>query len=120
MDKKNRVRTNREYRKIYDTGTSKANKLLVLFMKENGLGYNRVGYTVTKKVGKAVTRNRVRRLMKESYRKNTLNSEIGYDLIFLSRINCKEATYKEMESAVKHIIKISIKDKKNDHVASSR
>ncbi len=112
MDKKYKVRSNREYRKIYDHGTSKANKLLVLFIKENGLGYNRVGFTVTKKVGKAVVRNRVRRLMKEAYRQHELKNPTGYDLIFLSRVNCKDATYKEVNSAVRHILKISFQEKK--------
>lgn len=45
----------------------------------------RVGYTITKKIGNAVTRNRLRRMMKEVYRLNFHNIKEGYDLVFIAK-----------------------------------
>jgi len=107
MDKKNNLRNSREFRKVYDKGKSIANRYLVLFYLENNLDYNRVGISVTKKIGKAVTRNKVKRLIKEGFRVHSDKVKNGYDLIFLSRIRANQATFKEIESAINHLIKKS-------------
>jgi len=107
MEKKYKVRSNREYRTIYDKGRSKANRNLVVFYKANGLNYSKIGFTATKKLGKAVTRNRVRRLMKESYRQINTDIKPGYDIIILARVSATEIDFKAMKSAVGHVLKIA-------------
>lgn len=107
MEKKYRLRSNIQFKKVYSNGKSYGNKLIVLFVFKNGLKYNRVGYSVTKKVGNSVTRNRVRRRMKEIYRLNCYKIKNGYDLIFLPRTNIKDSCYKDIESAMFHLLRIA-------------
>ncbi|SCY62941.1 ribonuclease P protein component [Alkaliphilus peptidifermentans] len=99
------LRKNDDFRKVYKNGNSMANKLLIIYLMKNFTEVNRVGFTVSKKVGKSVVRSRVKRLLKESYRLNVNKVQIGYDIVFIARENCKEANYKEIESAMLHLIR---------------
>jgi len=56
-----------------------------LFARPNGLSHSRLGITTTRKLGKAVTRNRARRLVREAYRKNRGDLPLGLDLVFVVR-----------------------------------
>lgn len=107
MNKKYRLRKNNEFRYVYDRGKSYANKYLVMFFIKNDFGYNRVGFATTKKLGNSVVRSKFKRRMKESYRLNSHKFKQGYDIIFLSRANAKDITYKQVESAILHLGKIS-------------
>lgn len=101
----NRLRKNEDFRKVYQKRKSMANKLLIIYISENGCEFNKVGFTVSKKVGKSVVRSRVKRLLSESYRLNSEKVVQGYDIIFVARNTCAEATYKEIESALVHLLK---------------
>jgi ribonuclease P protein component len=105
MKKENRLRNNRDFRIVYDKGKSFANRYLVLFIKKNSFNYNRVGFAVTKKLGKAVVRNKVKRRMREAYKLNSEEVKQGYDIIFLSRISAKEASFSELKKAEAHLLK---------------
>ncbi len=73
---------------------------MVLYIYRNRTDYNRLGVSVSKKVGKSVTRNRIKRLIKESYRHNSEGINKGYDLVFIARNPAKGKSYKEIEKAV--------------------
>ena len=60
------LKENHEFRRLYHRGTSSAGRHLVLYCRKNKLGRNRLGLTVSAKLGKAVQRNRVKRLFRES------------------------------------------------------
>jgi ribonuclease P protein component len=107
MDKMYRLKSNMEFQKIYNKGKNYWNRNLILFVKKNDLGYTRVGYTITKKIGNSVVRNRIRRQMKEVYRLNFYRIEKGYDLIFIPKKNIIDISFKELESAILHIMKLS-------------
>ncbi len=107
MDHTLRLKKNMEFKKVYGKGNSMANRLLVLFMMKNGEDFNRVGFSVSKKVGNSVVRNRVKRLMKESFRAKGSTAAKGYDLIFIARINIKEAPYVDVEKAMVHLLRKS-------------
>ncbi|HAE61736.1 MAG TPA: ribonuclease P protein component [Eubacteriaceae bacterium] len=96
---------NKRFRYIYSKGKSMANRLLVMYYLKNGKDENRVGITVSKKIGNSVTRNRVKRLIKESYRNSSFNDEYGYDIIFIARKGCQESDYKNINSAVNHLLR---------------
>ncbi|MFZ7133505.1 MAG: ribonuclease P protein component [Eubacteriales bacterium] len=96
---------NKVFRHIYKHGKSFGNKSLVIYFIENGYDYNRLGITVSKKLGNSVIRNRIKRLIKESFRNNIAKLKIGYDIIFIARMPCKDLSYKEIQSALKHVIK---------------
>lgn len=101
----NTIRKDREFRQVYKYSKSMANKLLIIYIMPNQSESNRVGLTVSKKVGKSVVRSRVKRLMKESFRLNHHRIKSGYDIVFVARVGCNEATYQEIESAMLHLLK---------------
>lgn len=107
MKKKLRLKSNRDFRKTYDRGKSFANKYLVIFFRKNEFDNNRVGIAVTKKLGNSVARNKIRRRIREAYRLNNYKVKQGYDIVFLSRVGAKEVGYKELESAVLHLLKLA-------------
>lgn len=107
MKKKLRLKSNRDFRMTYDKGKSFANKYLVIFFRKNGFDNNRIGVAVTKKLGNSVVRNKIRRRIRESYRLNNYKLKQGYDIIFLSRVGAKEVGYKELDSAVLHLLKLA-------------
>lgn len=107
MNKKYGLRKNNEFRHVYDKGKSYANKYLVMFFIKNDLDYNRIGFATTKKLGNSVVRSKLKRRMKESYRLNGTKFKQGYDIVFLSRANAKDTSYREVESAILHLGKIS-------------
>lgn len=98
--KKYNIRKNSEFRAVYKKGKSFSNYLLVLYIYRNNSEYNRLGVTVSKKVGKSVARNRIKRLIKESYRLNSNDINKGYDLIFIARNPANGKSYKEIHKAV--------------------
>ena len=78
------LKLNHIFRRLYST-SGQANGLLVLYARKNRTGINRVGITVSKKLGKAHIRNRARRRLREVYR---LNEELflpGYDIVVVAR-----------------------------------
>ncbi len=101
----NRLKKNEDFRRVYRKKRSMANRLLIIYILENKYEYNRVGFTVSKKVGKSVIRNRVKRLLRESYRLNEEKILQGYDIIFIARNTASKASYKEIENAMMHLFR---------------
>ena len=97
-----------DFRKVYKHGKSFANRNLVMYMLDNKSDYTRVGISVSKKVGNAINRNKIRRRIKEAYRLNIdENVKNGYDIIFIARVSCNEAEYKDIDKAINHLVKKS-------------
>ena len=85
-----------DFRKVYKHGKSFANRNLVMYILDNKSDSTRVGISVSKKVGNAINRNKIRRRIKESYRLNIdANVKYGYDIVFIARVAIKEADYKD-------------------------
>lgn len=76
---------NRDFRRAYAKGKSRVHRLLVTYVLRNRLGVNRVGFTATKKIGKACRRNRARRVIREAYRILEPQLRQGYDIVFVAR-----------------------------------
>jgi ribonuclease P protein component len=91
------IRASKDFSRVYNRGRSKANPVLVMYVLSNGKEYNRIGISVSKKVGKSVVRNRVKRLIKEAYRKYSGRIAKGYDLVLIARMQAKEMEYKDIE-----------------------
>lgn len=107
MNKIYRLRSNMEFKKVYSRGKNYWNRNLILYVKKNDVGNTRVGYSITKKIGNAVVRNKIRRRMKEIYRLNFHGIKSNYDLIFIPKKNVVDISYKELESAMLHILKLA-------------
>ncbi len=97
------LRKNSEFSRVYRQGKSKANYTVVLYVKENGTQINRLGISVSKKVGNSVVRHRVKRLIKEAYRLNEDAFESGYDLVYIARVSSKDKNFSEIEKSILHI-----------------
>lgn len=95
-----------EFAKVYKNGKNYWNRNLILYVMKNDLGYTRVGYSITKKIGNSVVRNQIRRQMKEIYRLNFDLVKDNYDLIFIPKKNVVDISYKQLESAMMHIMKL--------------
>lgn len=100
------LKSNSDFQKVYTEGKSLANRYLVMYQIKNGTEQNRVGISVSKKVGNSVVRHRIKRLIKESYRLNDGNFMQGYDIIVIARATAKGKSYQEMESALMHLGKL--------------
>ncbi len=100
------LKKNDDFRNVYRNGKSYANKYLVMYVLKNNSEINRIGISVSKKVGNSVVRHRVTRLVRESYRlhENIFNS--GLDIVVVARNNAKSASYAEIESALIHLGKL--------------
>jgi ribonuclease P protein component len=79
------LKKNGAFRYVYAHGISVSSRLLVLYKLKNDSDINYLGVTVGKKVGGAVIRNRVKRLVKESYRSMEGQVTAGYDLVVIAR-----------------------------------
>ena len=97
------LRKNSDFSKVYRQGRSKANYTVVLYVKENDSEQNRLGISVSKKVGNSVVRHRVKRLIKEAYRLNEDAFVCGYDLVFIARVSSKDKNFKDIEKSILHI-----------------
>jgi ribonuclease P protein component len=106
VEKKNRL-TKREYfDKVYRHGKSSANHQFVLYYKAQPRQASfRFGVSVSKKLGNAVVRNRIRRVLKEIVRLNADRLPGGYDLILIARKPMTEMSYHEIEKSVFHVLK---------------
>lgn len=100
------LKKNKDFQTVYRQGKSYANKYLVLYIMENQTEKNRVGISVSKKVGNSVVRHHLTRLIRESYRLQEECFQRGYDLVVIARQSAKDVTYKEMESALIHLGKL--------------
>ncbi|MCM0647018.1 ribonuclease P protein component [Clostridium swellfunianum] len=103
--KEEKIRKNIEFRTVYRRGKSFSNQLLVLYIFKNKKEINRVGISVSKKVGKSVIRSRVKRLISESYRLNNNSIKKGYDLVFIARVASNDKSYFEIEKSLKNLFK---------------
>lgn len=100
------LKKNQDFQSVYRNGKSYANRLLVMYVLENNLDKNRLGISVSKKVGNSVVRHHVTRLVRESYRlqENIFNS--GLDIVVVARANAASASFGEIESALLHLGKL--------------
>ena len=88
----------RLFRRAYNKGVSAVESCLVVYARANRSGANRLGFTVTSKVGKAVTRNRVRRRLREIYRLHEDGLKPGFDLVIVARTRAAKVSYQRLES----------------------
>ncbi len=100
------LKKNKDFQLVYRNGTSYANKYLVMYVLKNDLGYNRVGLSVSKKVGNSIVRHRLARLIRESYRLNNEKVCDGYDIIFVARVALKGKNYFDTEKSMLHLVKL--------------
>ena len=97
------LKKNGQFREVYKNGRSLANKYLVIYVLENNLEINRLGISVSKKVGNSVVRHHLARLVRESYRLHEDMFNSGLDIVVVARKSAASISYHDMESALLHL-----------------
>ena len=102
MCKGKRLRKDSQFSIVYSQGRTWASNLVVLKALPNNLGWNRYGFVTSKRVGKAVVRNRVRRLLREAAR--SIPAEQGWDIILIARTRSAGASYREIDYTIRGLL----------------
>jgi len=103
---KNSLKDSASFQKVYKEGKSYANKYLVMYLLSNNTDSNRVGISVSKKVGNSVVRHRITRYLRESYRAEEKELKTGFDMVIVARVGAKDKNCKEIIDAFVHLCKL--------------
>ncbi len=97
------LKKNKDFQFVYQNGKSSGNRYLVMYVLHTGTSRNRLGISVSKKVGNSVVRHHLTRLIRESYRLHEKEFVDGLDMIVIARPGAKECTFFDIESALLHL-----------------
>ena len=90
-----RLKKNWEFKRVYRYGRTVVSRNIVLYYCPNGLNYNRIGFSISKKVGKSVVRNKIKRTYREAFFKVEKHLCKGYDFILIARKPAADVSFKE-------------------------
>ena len=116
------LKLNHIFQRLYKT-SGQANGHLVLYARKNRTATNRVGITVSKKLGKANVRNRVRRRLREVYRLNEERFQTGWDIVIVARTRAIHAPFEKLtESYLSAAEKagILVEKRPNKHIIANQ
>ena len=91
------LKNSRDFKNVYHCKKSYANKYLVMYVLENKSDRNKLGISVSKKVGNSVVRHHVTRLIRESYRLHEEMFQRGFDIVVVARVSASDAKYAEID-----------------------
>ena len=103
MEYSESLKKNRDFQQVYRKGTSAASRQFVMYVLKNGTPVNRLGITVSKKVGNSVVRHRVKRLVKEGYRLQETAYTQGFDIVVVARPSAAGCSFADAESALQKL-----------------
>jgi len=89
-----------DFQRVWNDGKSYSHPLVILRTRANGMNQCRYGFVAGKKVGKAVARNRAKRLMREAIRHRLPAISPGWDLILIARSGAERAEFKEIDAVI--------------------
>lgn len=104
MQKRYRLRKGFQFNYIYRKGKSLAGKEMVLYYVRNKSNKLLIGVSVSKKIGKSTTRNRIKRLFKESARSLLPQIDNGYNYVLLARNGAVDAEYANIKKTLEHLL----------------
>jgi len=106
MKKTESLKKTYQFGHVYENGVSRANKYLVMYVLDNNSDTNRLGISVSKKVGNSVVRHHMCRLIREAYRlhENMFNS--GLDIVVVVRKESYKCTFRDIENSMIHLAKL--------------
>ncbi len=115
------LKSSNDFKNVYNNGISYGNKFLVMYVIKNNCFRDRLGISVSKKVGNSVVRHRLTRQLREifrlensQYKNNKLN--MSYDIIIIVKVNAAALTYHKLESAYMRLCgKLGLKDRNNEN-----
>jgi len=107
LAKRDRLTKQADFRQVHAQGRSWANRLLVLVKLPNALSHSRFGFSVSRRVGSAVVRNRTKRLLREVIRIQRETISPGWDIILIARQGIVKADFETVRSAVIHLLNLA-------------
>jgi ribonuclease P protein component len=114
------LKKNKDFDAVYRAGNSKANRDFVMYIKNNGKETNRLGISVSKKVGNSVVRHHLARLIREAYRLHEDEFRIGWDLVIVVRKGRADISYHEVERSLLFLANLlRVTEKGDKHEESS-
>ena len=105
MKRKYRLRRNDDFQRVRHLGKSYASPIMVLAFLRNELDYSRFGFVVSKRLGKAVWRNKIKRRMREATRLQMSHIKPGFDFVLIARQRINQATYAEISQSLENLLK---------------
>ncbi len=99
------LKLNKDFRRLYSRGKSFVSGYTVVYASKNRLGHSRLGLTVSKSTGKAVKRNRLKRLMRESYRLMEDRISPGFDVIIVARNRALGKTQAQIQRDIEYAMR---------------
>ncbi len=118
MQRRHRISGSKRHSQIHREGASLANKLLVVRFLANNLDYSRFALVVSRRVGNAVVRNRIKRRLRETLRSSPVTP--GWDAVIIVRRGAQKAGYRELSRAAKNLLRRSRIAESEDRPAVSR
>lgn len=105
MKKSLRLTKNFEFVRVYKTGRRQTSPFFTMYIKKNNLDHTRLGVSVSKKVGKSVVRNKIKRRIREIVRTNYDNIKKGYDIVFSVKPEAAKLDFKAIDREIKSLLK---------------
>lgn len=106
MKKSRRVKSEKEFQFVFKKGRSFANKQIVIYvtLKENQSDF-RIGLSVSKKVGNAIVRNRIKRYLRQAFYEMDLLLIRNIDIVVIARAQLAEFNFLEVKNSLYHVLK---------------
>jgi ribonuclease P protein component len=105
MKRRYRLRKNSDFQRVRHLGRSEVDRLIVLIALSNGLGHSRFGFAVSKRIGKAVKRSKIRRRMREATRLRQSQIKPGWDVLLIARVPIRDVSYQETDRSICRLLK---------------
>ena len=100
------LKKNSEFKSVYQAKHSYANKYIIMYILQNGTDTNRLGVSVSKKVGNSIVRHRLARLVREAFRLNTSHIPDGIDVVVVVKAGLRDKGYEETSNSMIHLLKL--------------
>lgn len=107
MNKHQRIKKNKEFQHIFKKGKSFANRQFIVYVLKNDQPEFRLGLSVSKKVGNAVARNRVKRFIRQAFLENHTELMQKADYVIIARQQAADLDYHESKKSLEHVLKIA-------------
>jgi ribonuclease P protein component len=92
-----------DFKKVFELGSKFPSKYLVIYARPSGLSFSRLGLSVSKKIGKAVVRNRIRRLLREALKKQLMIKSVRYDFVLVARSASVQASLADLNEEIARV-----------------
>ena len=100
------IHSNKDFQIVYHRGKSAGNRTLVMYIFPNQTEKNRLGISVSKKVGNSIVRHRISRQLREIFRLNSEKVLQGYEIVTIVKVAAADTDYHKLEAAYLHLCKI--------------